>query len=73
MNNVYDNGLMIIGGIENVELYLVNYCKEKLRVSEILEELKDFNEDWIVAINYSNQVYHIGYWHVKHDIKNWRR
>lgn len=54
MNKVYDNTNCLLGKVKNI----LKYTKEELitdeTIDEIIESLKEFNENDIVFINYSN-------------------
>ena len=71
MNNVYDNGTMVLGSVENVRKYLIkNMEEEDLGAKDILNDLKNEPNDTIVAINYDlGMGYSIDYWQ-KNDIVN---
>lgn len=64
MNNIYDNGTMVLGCVENVRKYLIeNMEEEDLGVKDILNDLEYELNDTIVAINYDNGMgYSIDYW-----------
>lgn len=64
MNNVYDNGTMILGSVENIRKYLIkNMEEEDLGVKDILNDLNNELNDTIVAINYDMGMgYSIDYW-----------
>jgi hypothetical protein len=68
MNNIYDNGALMIGNVKDIIEYIKN--DETLETWEYedllkdLEDIKDIAE--IVMINYDNPMgYEINYW--KHD------
>ena len=69
MNNVYDNGTMVLGMVENVREYLIeNMEEEELGIKDILNDLNNELNDTIVAINYDcGMGYSIDYW-TKEDI-----
>lgn len=69
MNNVYDNGTMVLGSVENIRKYLIkNMEEEDLGVEDILNDLNNELNDTIVAINYDMGMgYSIDYW-TKEDI-----
>lgn len=56
MKNIYDNGTVILGEVKKIKEYTEKQFKKELiedyEREEILEELKDFNDNDIVAINY---------------------
>ena len=64
MNNIYDNGSMVLGSVENVRKYLIeNMEEEDLGVKDILNDLNNELNDTIVAINYDlGMGYSIDYW-----------
>lgn len=73
MKNVYDNGEMILGSKKNI----VKYLNDNLITSdmeeeiyEILEDLKDLEDNTIVAINYDcGMGYTIDYWQENDKVK----
>lgn len=69
LNNVYDNGTMVLGSVENIRKYLIkNMEEEDLGVKDILNDLNNELNDTIVAINYDMGMgYSIDYW-TKEDI-----
>ena len=68
MENVYDNGEMVLGTIYNVKNYLCKNCEDFEDIKEIVEDLENYDEDTIVAINYDlGMGYAILYWR-KNDI-----
>lgn len=71
MNNIYDNGTILLGEKGKVVNQIYNNMLEEEQdefYMEILEEIKDFKDDTIVAINYDNGMgYSIDYWE-KEDI-----
>lgn len=63
MNNVYDNGAIVLGNIYNVKDYICRNCDDLEEVKELIEDLENFDEDVIVAVNYdSGMGYSIDYW-----------
>ena len=52
MNKVYDNGSMVLGTIYNVKEYLCRNCEDLEDIKELVEDLENYDEDTIVAINY---------------------
>lgn len=56
MNEIYDNGTIILGNVKNIRDYTIkqfeNGIIEDWERDEILEELKELKEDNIVAVNY---------------------
>ena len=56
MNNIYDNGEMLLGRVDDIIKY-INIHQENWDedvAKEILEEIKDYENDTILAINYDN-------------------
>ena len=66
MNDLYDNGEMLLGAKKNIVNQIYNNMLEEEDDEEymqILEDLKDLKDDTIVAINYDNGMgYSIDYW-----------
>jgi hypothetical protein len=70
MENVYDNGEMVLGTIYNVKNYLCKNCEDFEDIKEIVEDLENYDEDTIVAINYDlGMGYSIDYWHEDDIVK----
>lgn len=70
MNNVYDNGTMVLGNVYNLKDYICRNCEDYEEIKEIIEDLEDLDEDTIVAINYDlGMGYSIDYWS-EEDIVN---
>lgn len=71
MDNIYDNGTVLLGEKKKIVNQIYNNMLEEEQdefYMEILEELKDFKDNTIVAINYDNGMgYSIDYWE-KEDI-----
>ena len=71
MKNIYDNGTILLGEKGKIVNQIYNNMLEEEQdefYMEILEELKDFKDNTIVAINYDNGMgYSIDYWE-KEDI-----
>lgn len=62
-NNVYDNGTMVLGSVYNVKDYICRNCDDLEEVKELIEDLENFDENVIVAVNYdSGMGYSIDYW-----------
>lgn len=60
MENIYDNGRICLGKVGKIRQYVIDNAGE---IEEILEELKEFKANTIVAINYENGMgYSIDYW-----------
>lgn len=73
MKNVYDNGEMILGSKKDLVKYL-NYnlttSDMEEEIYEILEDLKDLEDNTIVAINYDcGMGYTIDYWQENDKVK----
>lgn len=66
MNSLYDNGTILLGTKKDIVNQIYNNMLEEENdeeYMEILEDLKDFKEDTIVALNYDNGMgYSIDYW-----------
>ena len=60
MNKVYDNGYRLIGTKKDLEKYCNKLIKESDDeeiidlAKETIEEIKDFEDNTIIAINYEN-------------------
>lgn len=69
MNNLYDNGSILLGTKKDIVNQIYNNMlveENDDEYMEILEDLKDFKEDTIVALNYDNGMgYSIDYWDEK--------
>lgn len=66
MNNVYDNGSMLLGIKKDIVNQIYNNMLEEEQdelYMEILEDLKELKDNTIVALNYDNPMgYSIEYW-----------
>ena len=63
LNCVYDNCEKIIGNVKNVKQYVENNCEDYEEVKDIIEELKKFEENTIVLLDYNNGMgFTIDYW-----------
>lgn len=63
MQNIYDNGEMCLGEVGKIRQHLIDNAEETWEIEDILEELKELNDDDIVAINYDNGMgYSINWW-----------
>ena len=77
MNNIYDNGALMLGNVQDVIMEIEKEIKKNIdmcvNVEEILEELKELRNvdyDMIVCINYENPMgYSIDYWSSNDIIK----
>ena len=68
MQNIYDNGRLCLGEVGKIRQQLIENAEETWEIEDILEELKDLDDNTIVAINYDNGMgYSIEYW-TKKDI-----
>ena len=66
MQNIYDNGEMCLGEVGKIRQQLIDNAEETWEIEDILEELKEFEDNTIVAINYDNGMgYSIEYWTTK--------
>ena len=66
MQNIYDNGRLCLGEVGKIRQQLINNAEETWEIEDILEELKEFEDNTIVAINYDNSMgYSIEYWTTK--------
>lgn len=78
MNNIYDNGSLMLGNVQLVIMELEKELKEDVdmclvdteELIEDLKELRNIDYDLIVCVNYDNGMgYSIDYWSTK-DILN---
>lgn len=70
MNNLYDNGTMVLGRKDKVYKYLIDNAEETWEIEDILHDIEDLEEDTIVAINYDlGMGYSIDYWDSKDRIE----
>lgn len=66
MQNIYDNGRLCLGEVGKIRQQLIDNGAETWEIEDILEELKEFEDNTIVAINYDNGMgYLIEYWTTK--------
>ena len=66
MQNIYDNGEICLGEVGKIRQQLIDNAEETWEIEDILEELKEFEDNTIVAINYDNGMgYSIEYWTTK--------
>lgn len=69
MKNIYDNGRLCLGEVGKIRQQLIDNAEETWGIEDILEELKEFEDNTIVAINYDNSMgYSIEYWTIKDKI-----
>lgn len=73
MNKLYDNGEILLGRKKDVVNQIYNNMLEEENdeeYTEILEDIKDFEDNTIIAINYDNGMgYSIDVWDEKDVIK----
>ena len=63
MENIYDNGRVCLGKVGKIRQKLIENANEEWEIEDILEELKELENNTIVAINYDNGMgYSIEYW-----------
>ena len=63
LNCVYDNCEKIIGNVKNVKQYVENNCEDYEEVKDMIEELKNFEKNTIVLLDYNNGMgFTIDYW-----------
>ncbi len=66
MQDIYDNGRLCLGEVGKIRQQLIDNAEETWEIEDILEELKEFEDNTIVAINYDNSMgYSIEYWTTK--------
>ena len=66
MQNIYDNGRLCLGEVGKIRQQLIDNAEETWEIEDILKELKEFEDNTIVAINYDNGMgYSIEYWTTK--------
>lgn len=75
MNNIYDNGAIMLGSVKKVREEIKKEIELDIDMSfadmeEILKDIEDLDDNDIVAINYDcgNMGYSIDYWHNSHDL-----
>ena len=73
MNKLYDNGEILLGRKKDVVNQIYNTMLEEENdeeYTEILEDIKDFEDNTILAINYDNGMgYSIDWWEEKDEVK----
>lgn len=70
MNNIYDNGEILLGKVKDIIEYTKKQGTIDEEMEEILQDLKDLEDNTIVAINYDNGMgYTIDYWDEKDILK----
>ena len=66
MKNIYDNGRLCLGEVGKIRQQLIDNAEETWEIEDILAELKELEDNTIVAINYDNGMgYSIEYWTIK--------
>ena len=66
MENIYDNGEICLGEVRKIRQQLIDNAEETWEIEDILAELKELEDNTIVAINYDNGMgYSIEYWTTK--------
>jgi hypothetical protein len=71
MNDVYDNGEIVLGSVYNVKDYICRNCYDVVEVKDLINDLEDLDEDSIVAINYDNGMgYSLDWWANRDKIEN---
>lgn len=72
MHDVYDNGEKVLGRIYDVKEYLCKNSYDATDVKEIIEDLENYDDDTIVAVDYSfGMGYRIEYWTNQDKITRW--
>lgn len=67
MNNIYDNGEMVLGSVYNVKEYICRNADDIEEIKDLVEDLEDLDEDCIVMVNYDNGMgYSIDWWNKSH-------
>ena len=70
MQNIYDNGRLCLGEVGKIRQQLIDNAEETWEIEDILAELKELEDNTIVAINYDNGMgYSIDYWSSKDIVK----
>ena len=73
-NKVYDNGEMLLGMVQDVKKYLIENRElddeeQDFEVKEMIEELEELGNNYIVMINYSfGMGYYLDKWHIESDL-----
>ena len=66
MKEIYDNGRVCLGEVGKIRQQLIDNAEETWEIEDILAELKELEDNTIVAINYDNGMgYSIEYWTTK--------
>lgn len=77
MNNIYDNGAIMLGNVKMVKEEIKREIEKNIDMcfadmEEILKDLEEFSNETIVAINYdSGMGYSIDYWHEDDIVKEY--
>lgn len=73
MNNLYDNGTILLGTKKDIVEQIYNNMLEEEQdelYQDILDDLKDFKDDTIVALNYDcGMGYSFDWWEIGDIIK----
>ena len=75
MNNIYDNGTVLLGTIKMIKEYIKNQLRNNMDVyhddmKDILKDIEYLDDNAIVAINYDNGMgYTLEYWSERDIIK----
>ena len=70
MNKIYDNGEILLGKVKDIIEYTKKQETIDEEMEEILQDLKELEDNTIVAINYDNGMgYTIDYWNEKDILK----
>jgi hypothetical protein len=73
MNKLYDNGEILLGRKKDIVNQIYNNMlveENDEEYTEILEDIKDFEDNTILAINYDNGMgYSIDVWEEKDEVK----
>jgi hypothetical protein len=68
-DNIYDNGTTVLGVVRYVKEYIIKNTEEISEVNDLLDDLKELDNDTIVAINYDTGMgYSVDYWHTIKDL-----
>ena len=70
MDCIYDNGEMCLGKVSDIIKYLLDNAEETWEIEDIIIDLRDLEDDTIVAINYDHGMgYSIDYWTEKDRVR----
>lgn len=68
-DNIYDNGISVLGVVRCVKEYIIKNAEYVSEVNALLNDLKELDNDTIVAINYDTGMgYSVDYWHPIKDL-----